>query len=57
MIQEFVNYAPMPRISKIDCIILVLWNLWDWTRSQAIIIIVIYNIFNKNGKNDQQQLH
>jgi hypothetical protein len=56
MIQEFVNYAPMRRISKIDCIILVLWIFWDGTRSQAIIIIVIYRgkIFKKNEKNDQQ---
>ncbi len=59
MIQEFVNYTHMPRISKIDCIILVLWFFGDGTISQAIIIIVIYQgeIFKKNGKNDQQQLH
>jgi len=42
-----------------DCIILVLWIFWDGTRSQTIIIIVIYQgkFFKKNEKNDQQQLH
>jgi beta-lactamase regulating signal transducer with metallopeptidase domain len=56
--QPRICYAPMPRILKIDYIILVLWIFSDGTRSQTIIIIIINKtrFSRKLQKNDQQQL-